>query len=164
MWTNSVWSRDNYDIALHRPGELDRPSNHVSGNGRPPAPPGVVSAWSTDTEDDEDENSDRASPLSRILRRTRRDAGDQKDEEPAPMPRVYAGAHRRRRCSSPEAGRNGADDGEQLRRQPNGVNLEAVPAPEPPKMSLLRETLFVTTICLAHLCARELDGPWQLSF
>ncbi|KAI0436856.1 major facilitator superfamily transporter [Xylaria telfairii] len=57
MWSNSVWSRDTYNIALRHPEQRNRPSNHVSGNGRLPAPREPVSTWSTDTDDDDDENS-----------------------------------------------------------------------------------------------------------
>ncbi|KAI0545185.1 major facilitator superfamily-domain-containing protein [Xylaria curta] len=161
LWRNSLWSRDNYDIGLHSPEELSTRSNRASGNEVPaPAPPDPVSKWSSESENDDDWNENRGSRLFQLIGRSAKnnDAQEPKhDELSSHMPRAYAGSgsQRPRRNSSPDVRRNGMEEGEQQDRRHDAVSLEEVPAQEPPKMSLWRESLFVTTICVAHLCARE---------
>lgn len=161
LFRNSVWSHDRSEVILHGLADRDRPGNNVD-NGNMPRVSVPVSKFSLDSDDDKNghsriPSSSNSPNSSQSQPRIEECARGQK---PSPLlhrlrtptlaqqPQRYAG-------SWPRSSR-GEEKKPRRRPRPNIAALEDEVVPDEPNMRLLRKTLLVATICMAHLCAREL--------
>lgn len=161
LFRNSLWSHGNGDISLRSFDDLE-PRHNAEGERRRRALE-PVSKFSSDSDDDDSDYVDYySSPHISSLhsdssRRSERRARNREPAAPLAISRVYTSEQQPREYVAPRILSNAEQQEELPRRlQPKAPAQRNPVRLEEPDMSSLWETLLVTTICIAHLCAREL--------
>lgn len=152
LFRNSFWSYDTHEVVLRRLSDIYTPSTDT-----PPPPVQRQSRFSISSDEDHptSSGSDNAvtSPLSQGLQWMAH-----LDKALPPIPRAYTLARQQRRHVSVRSSGSNAID-EISWPLPPGAKPPPPPPPKAPvytadKMSRVRVWLFVSTICMAQLCAR----------
>lgn len=161
LFRNSVWSHENGDISLHSLNELDMTWTN-SSNERLHSMVDPVSKFSADSDDDDSEyvgyfsSRQRSSPSYESSRRAEAHSQRHMPGQPSPMPQAYTIDEQSRRYVEPRIHSNGMRQHRPPRQTRSRAAVQYIPpASEEPDRSFLRENLLFTTICIAHLCARE---------
>ncbi|RWA05374.1 hypothetical protein EKO27_g9734 [Xylaria grammica] len=163
MFRNSVWSHDNQDITLYSLHELETPWTNASNRGRHRAL-GPVSRFSFDSDDD-DEYDDgyveyssshpRSSPSSYSPRHVEERGSGPRPVPPLQMSRTYTIAQKPSVDPEPPAHSSNIYEQKPWRQlRPNPAVRDDTPSQEEPNLSLLSQTPFIITICIAQLCAQ----------